>query len=185
MNDEHNESWINVRLLPVIVLLALLASCSSGGDATAPVTWPPISSVIGQFDLVEYDGAALPASLGVTLVGLSTLPGDTRTYNCPKRLTAASIKVASDSSVIRTSHIAYPCTGTLPHPSIPDSAVETDGGTVKTTGDSLTFTYVAASGARSNEYGRVSGTDLVFYLITQGSGVTSSFGPIHRVYRKK
>lgn len=176
-------SLTNMRGGIYIVLIVSLAGCGGGG--TEPVVSQPISSVIGQFDLVEYDGAPLPAPTGPVIVTISAIPGDMRTLSCPVMMSAATIQIASDSSVTRTSHITYPCTGTLPRTGIPDSTIQVDVGTVRQTGDSLTFAYVAQSGRPSTEYGRLNGSDLVFYLARAGVGVTETVGSIHRVYRKK
>ena len=174
---------MNPRFRPSVLLLLSLLVTSCGSGATAPA--PPVdATLLGRFDLVEYDGSSLPASTGVTLSGVSGIVGDTRTYSCPVMLSAATIDVASNGGANRTLYISYPCAGTLPHPNILDET-KVEPGTLKATGDSITFTYVASNGVTAYDFARISGTDLVFFLHRQGIGVTETVGSTHRVYRKK
>lgn len=165
-----------------LLLGAMLALAGCGG-ATQP-TDLQTPHVNGEFDLVEYDGNPLPTALGV-VVGVSGIAGDRRSFSCPEMLTAARLELSSDSAVTRTSHISYPCTGSLPHPSIPDSVTKAEYGSVRTTGDSLTFTFNGRSGATTTEYARVAANDLIFYLERSGSLLTGTVGMVHRVYRKE
>ena len=163
--------------------VAALSAC--GGASVAPPPSLP-SSPVGQYNLVEYDGAPLPVTLRV-IASVSAVPGDTRTSTCPEILNTSSIQIASDGGVTRTSHLSYPCTGLLPRPAtLPDSTTQAEVGHESVTGDSLTFSYTATAGAEARtEYSRVTGADLVFYLSRQGTGMQQSVTSMHRVYRRQ
>jgi hypothetical protein len=163
-----------------LILLGSVGLSACGG-ATDP-TGTQLPHVAGQFQLIEYDGKALPTELRV-LVGVSAIAGDTRYFNCPEMLTAATLQLGGDSSLSRTTHLSYPCTGTLPHPTVPDSVRQAETGSYRTTGDSLTFTFHEASGATITEYAHLVAGDFVFFRLDQGFGVTSSTTLTHRVYR--
>ncbi len=176
--------WLRILLsaaLPAALPVAFYG-CSAGGNV-APILVAP--SLAGRLDLVEYDGAALPATLRV-IAAVSAIPGDTRTSTCPELLNGSTIQIASDGGVTRTSRLSYPCTGALPRPaSLPDSTTQVEAGRETATGDSLTFSYSGtATGQVRTEYARTAGSDLVFYLAKQGTGVQGSVSLIHRVYRR-
>lgn len=165
--------------LSIVSLFGTMACGGSGAVGTQPnVTIP-----VGHFDLIEYDGAALPVTLRV-IVSQSAIQGDNRSSRCPENLTASAIALTSDGTIVRTSHLSYPCTGTLPRPAdFPDSTTSSESGHASVSGDSLTFTYVSGS-QPVTEYARSSRGDLVFYLTQRGTAGQETVSSIHRVYRR-
>ena len=164
------------------MLVSLFGTTACGGSG-AVATQPKVTIPIGRLDLIEYDGAALPVTLRV-LVSQSVIPGDNRSSRCPENLTASAIEVTSDGTITRTSHLSYPCTGTLPRPAdLPDSTTRSESGHASVSGDSLTFLYVSGS-QPITEYARSSGGDLVFYFMRRGTAGQETVSSIHRVYRR-
>jgi hypothetical protein len=166
----------------VLTLVSLFATTACGGSG-AVGTQPNATIPVGHFDLIEYDGAALPVTLRV-IISQSVIPGDNRSSTCPENLTASAIDVTSDGIIMRTAHLSYPCTGTLPRPAdLPDSTTLSESGHASVSGDSLTFSYVSGN-RQSTEYARPSGNNLVFYFMQSGTGGQLTISTIHRVYRR-
>lgn len=165
-----------------LTLVSLFGTTACGGSG-AVGTQPNLTIPVGHFDLIEYDGAALPVTLRV-IVSLSAIPGDNRSSRCPENLTASAIELTSDGTITRTSHLSYPCTGTFPRPAeFPDSTTLSESGHASVSGDSLTFSYVSGS-QPVTEYARPSGNDLVFYFMQRGTAGQETISSIHRVYRR-
>ena len=179
MSCPRNFFRLNGVALTIVYVFGTTACGGSGAVATQPNATIPV----GHFDLIEYDGAALPVTLRV-IISQSAIPGDNRSSSCPENLTASAIDVTSDVTLTRTSHLSYPCTGTLPRPTdFPDSTTLSESGHASVSGDSLTFSYVSGR-QQSIEYARPSGNSLVFYFMQKGTGGQLTVSSIHRVYRR-
>lgn len=141
----------------------------------------------GRLDLVMWDAKPLPDTLRV-LVGISTTPGSTDSYRCPEVLLRATLDIANDGSLTRTSRLAYPCTGTLPRPSdLPDSVTRVETGHATFSYSNVVLTFDGGTPLTmlpSAEHAQVRAPDLVVDQVASGVNLaTVQSLPQARVYR--
>jgi len=168
----------SLLLAPLVVTLAACGSAESGQT-------DPLSPVLnGRYDVVTWEAKPLPDTLRV-IAGNSTTPGGP-SFRCPEVLTGATLDVASDGTLSRTMHLAYPCTGTLPS-DMPDTLTQVATGTASVAGSKVTLTIGPTTAGVSGsfmEYGQIRGTDIVIDEVHSGM----NFGSVEsranaRVYR--
>lgn len=174
---------VSIGAPPLVApLLLALAACGGAGQ-TQPLT--PFT--FGRFDVVTWEAKPLPDTLRV-LVGVSTTPGSSATSRCPEVLTGATLDIASDNAITRTSHLTYPCTGTLPS-DMPDTLTRVETGHVTVAGSNVTLTFGADTPGVSSstvEYAHVHGGDIVVDEIHSGMNLGSvELLANARVYRRE
>lgn len=154
-------------------LVALLAAVACGGSS-GPGETPPINSLTyGRFDVVTWEARTLPETLRV-LAGNSSTPGGP-SFRCPEVLTAATLDIATDGTLARTMHLAYPCTGTQPS-GMPDTLTQVETGTATIAGNNVTLTIgptTAGISSSSRELGQLRNQDLVINEVQTGMNFSS------------
>jgi hypothetical protein len=170
--------------VPRLVAPILLVIVACGGDAPT-ATRDGNFMTHGRLDLVTFDAKPLPDTLRV-IGGNSSTPGG-GSVTCPEILVGATLDLADDGTITRTSHLVYPCTGTLPRPSdLPDSLTRVEAGHA-TYGSTITITFDAGSPLTvlpSAEYARTAAPDLVVDRVASGQGLGSVESLANaRVYR--
>ena len=158
------------RSRTALPLLLLLAACGGSGLTS---TQPIYSLTPGRFDVVTWEAKPLPDTLRV-IAGNSSTPGGP-SFRCPEVLTGATLDVATDGTLTRTMHLAYPCTGTQPS-GMPDTLTQVATGTAAVTGSAVVLTIgptTAGISSSSMEYGQLHGNDLVIDEVHTGMNFSS------------
>lgn len=152
-------------------LLALVISC---GDAMPS---EPVNRLASRYDLVSYNGLALPTSTGRRIVSISASPGGA-SYSCDELYVMQQLAFSSPDVVSQVTQRRLACDV----PQYNATFTDTLAGRVTTTSDAIVMTLGGGTVPSIVVHGRITGSALQLDLVESGT-TQKSFDPTPRVFR--
>ncbi|MBC7673760.1 MAG: hypothetical protein H7247_15175 [Polaromonas sp.] len=152
-------------------MLTLIVSC---GDT---IPSEPVGRLASRYDLVSYNGLALPTSTGRRIVSISASPGGA-SYSCDELYVMQQLAFSSPDVVSQVTQRRLACDV----PQYNATFTDTLGGRVTTTSDAIVMTLGGGTVPSIVVHGRITGSALQLDLVESGTTL-KSFDPTPRVFR--
>ena len=153
-------------------MLTLFVSC---GDAMPS---EPVGRLASRYDLVSYNGSALPVSTGRRIAAVSATPGG-GSYTCDELYVAQQLVFSSPDAVTQTTQRRWACDV----PQYNATFSDTLAGRVTSTSNAIVMSLGAGGISPSTiVHGRLAGTTLQIDFVESGTS-PKSYDTTPRVFR--